>query len=1018
MFLANGAIRRPVAMCCLIIALSMLGFNAYRKLGLELMPRMEIPYITVVTVYPGASPADIEVDVAKRIEDAVSSVDGLKHVTSACMENVVQTVLEFHLGVDVNVVATDVREKIDLELANFPIGVEKPVVMKFDINEEPIATLALTGDLTIDELYDYADNTLRDRISVLTGVANVELIGGSEREVHVLLDRTTLSAAGLSTAQVSRALQSGINTTPAGRVTDQKTEYSVRFDAEYDSVDEIGSLQVAGADGARRYLRDLGTVVLASEERREAAFVDGRPCIAIRVVKKSDANTVAVVGHVRDAMDTLRTQLPGGMALEWVSDNGAFIQATLDSTVWNVVIGILLTSAVLFLFLFNVRTTFVVAVSMPLTIVISLFFIQILGFTLNMSTLLAIGLSIGVLVTNSIVVMESIISWMPRSPNSWSAARQGAADVGEAVLASAGTNIVVLFPIGLMGSVVGLFFRPFAITALIVNVVSLFISFTLTPILCALLLKHSGQKSTVLGRFESGVDKLINASAAALARMLCPLAGKRWAAIPVLLASAALFVGSFAIVPLLGFSFVPDMDEGDIYVKLEYPTRLNLSETVARAQKVEKQLSSLPNLQRTVTLVGTAGGGIGQSTDGVYLAQLLLKFSKKTERRETIHDLAKTVRDRLKNYPDCIVTVSVGGGVGGQDSPVQMEIAGDSIKELERIALALRQRVVQIPGFVDPDTSVRDGKPELLVEPIRPILADIGSTPADLAAVLRGNLEGLESAIYRSGDRTYDIRVKLAETPGVDQVPAFQVPVGGDRTAVLSGFADIKETLASVQITRSDKRRVTHLYSNLSPSLPLGTAIDTLEKMVNGSAILPPGYRCEFRGEYERMAESVAEFLEAGILAALLTYLMLAAVLESFTRPFLIMTTLPMGLVGVLGFLFIAGKSIDIFVLLGCVMLIGIVVNNAVLILSHMHALIQKGANRHQAILEALKGEFRPVLMVTLAAVLGMMPLAVAAGLGSELSNGIGIASIGGIAVSAAMTLILLPALILTGRNR
>jgi HAE1 family hydrophobic/amphiphilic exporter-1 len=1018
MILSDVSVRRPVAMCCLIISLTLLGVNSYRKMGLELLPRMDVPYVTVVTVYPGASPADIEVDVAKRIEDAVSSVDGLKHVSSLCMENVVQTIIEFNIGVDVNVVATDVREKIDQEISKFPSGVEKPVIMKFDINAKAIATLALTGDLPIEDLYDYADNTLRDRLSVLSGVANVELIGGSEREVHVLLDRKALSAAGLTSLHVVQALEGGVASIPAGRVRERGDEYSVRYDADYESVKDIGALQVAGKDDARRYIQDLGKVVMSAEERRQEAFIDGRPCIGIRIVKKSDANAVEVVRKVNAALDRLRENLPGGMELVWITDDGAFIQASVDSTRTNIIAGILLTAAILFFFLFNIRTTFIVAVTMPLTIIISLFFMQMLGFTLNQSTLLAIGLSVGVLVTNSIVVLESIMGHFQKTKDAWKSAREGTDEVAIAVLASAGTNVVVLLPIGMMGSVVGQFFRPFAWTTLAVNVVSLFISFTLTPILCTLLLKESSRNWSIFNKMEHGVNFILEKTIGRYTAVIRWISDRRWACAAALSLSAAIFVHALSLTPKIGFGFVPTVDKGEVFIKLEYPTRQDLAETVSRIKEVENKVRDLPNLRHIFTSVGKVDAMLGQSSEGVYMGQILLRFDDKTKRDFGVEQMLDEIRKRLNSYPNCIVSASISSLVGGQQAPVEMEIGGENLAELGRIAGEIQEMARKMPGIVEPDTTVREGKPELRVMPRRAILADMGATPSSMGAMMRANLEGIKAATYKSGARTYDIRVKLAEEPGKSQVSEFEVPVGADKSVIMSGLADIKERRVPVQITRTDKQRVIKLLANLTPGMPLGTMVKQLSARIDSGSMLPGGYNYQFRGEYEIMNEAVTAFLEAGILAILLTYLTLAAVLESFRQPFLIMMTVPLGLIGVLWALYAAGVSINIFVLLGGVMLVGIVVNNAVLVLTHMQANRQKGMEPHPAMLNALAGEFRAVTMVTLAAILGMLPLAIATGLGSEMSVGIGIASVGGIAISAVLTLLIIPLIYMIATRR
>lgn len=1010
MFLSNASIRRPVAMSCLIIALTALGINAYRKLGLELLPQVDIPYITVVTAYPGASPDEIETDVAKRIEDVVVSIDGLKHVTSICMEDVCQTLLEFNLNVDVDVAANDVREKIDLILNDFPLDVEKPNVLKFDVNAIPIIHFALAGDATVDELYDYADNTLRDQISVLEGVADVQLIGGQEREVHVLLDRKKLGARGLTALDVVEAIQTGVRTIPSGRIREAGSEYTVKFDAEYSSISDIGMLEVANHDGSRTYLKDVGEIVMSTAEVRQVAFINGRPCVAIRVVKKADANAVRVVERVRDAMGSLQATLPGGMELVWVSDAGSFIRSTVDNTTSNIVQGVLLTAAILFGFLYNIRSTFIVAITMPLSIVISLFFMHLLGFTLNAPTLIALGLSIGVLVTNSIVVLESIVKKVSEIGRPREGAAAGAGEVAVAVLASAGTNIVVLFPVAMMSSLIGMVFRPFAITMVIVTSVSLFISFTLTPILCSVLLTGAAQEGR-LARVEAGFNRILGRFAGGYGRLLHALAERRWAGALVLAFSFGALFHALSLTPAIGFTFFPDTDRGEVFVRLEYPTRYSLEQTTARVREAEEALRDLPSLVHSFTTVGKVEGIIGQSSEGVYLGQILLKFVEKTERDETMDDLLAQVRSRLAGHADCIVTVSVGETMGGQSSPIELEIAGDDIRRLDDLAVEVAEFARNIPGVVSPDTSVRSGKPEIRVRPQRAVLGDLNMPATGLGMNLRANLEGLKAGVYKEKGRTYDIRVKLSEEEGKNQVAGFLFPGAPGRPVILSSLAQVEESIAPIQITRSDKRRVSKVYANLESRMPLGTAVNEISRAFSEQVRLPAGYSYRFVGQYEIMAEGIADFLEAGLLAVALTYLVLAAILESFKQPFLILTTVPLGLIGILWSLYLTGESISMFVLLGSVMLVGIVVNNAILIMDEVNQQVRAGVPRRKAMEHAAIDQFRPILMITFAAVLGMLPLALARGLGSEMRNSIGIASVGGIIISAVLTLLVIPVL-------
>jgi hydrophobic/amphiphilic exporter-1 (mainly G- bacteria), HAE1 family len=1012
MFLSDASVKRPVAMCCLIIALTFLGINTYRKFALELVPKMDLPFVTILTVYPGATPNDIETDVAKKIEDVVTEVDGLKHVTSTCMDNVCQTLLEFHMEVDVNVVAVDVREKLDSIMSDFPSGTERPIVLKFDVNAKPVITLALAGDLPPDALYDYADTSLQDRISVISGVANVEILGGSEREVHVLLDRKKLAAAGLSSMHIVQAIQEGVFTLPSGRIKTEGSEYGVRFDAEYKSVREIGGLQVAGKDGARRYLQDLGQVVMTSQERRQAAFIDGRPCIGLRVVKKADANTVRVVNEVRAAVERMQTELPGGMELVWVTDDGTFIESSAQGTVQDILVGIALTSMILFLFLRNFRATIIVAVTMPLTVVISLFFIYSIGITLSKVTLMGIGLSVGILVTNSIVVLESVIIHMERGHSAWDAARIGTSDVAIALLGCSATNVVVLLPIGMMSSIVGLVFRPFAYTVLIVNLAALFIAFTLTPILCAALLKRQSGDPDLASLFGKKWDALMEEAGQRLTEFLSMMIRRKMLSALLLFALFLILVHALSLASKLGTDLFPTMDKGEVFIKLEYPTRQGLNRTIERVHEVEAIVKQMPYVQHVFTQIGKVEGILGKASEGVYLAQLLVRYPEKTERPASINEIQDQLRRELSNTPDCIVNVSIPSPTGGEDIPVEMEIAGESLSELEQITLTIRDMMTtELQGFKDVDTSVRQGKPEFRILPNRAVLADMGAPVRGLGLMTRANLEGLIAGIFRSGARTYDIRVKLAEKSGKSQINEFLAPTGRGREVTLDALAAVTEGDSPVQITRVDKRRASKIYAQLAAGIALGSAMSGLDASMDQKGVFPSGYDHAYRGPGEVMNEAIADFVEAGALAVLLTYLALAAILESFTRPLLILATLPLGLIGVIWSLYVTGQSMSMFVLLGMVMLIGIVVNNAILILDRMQTLLNQGREPRVAILQAIQIEFRAVMMVTLAAVLGMLPLAVSTGLGSEVSLGMGIASVGGIAISAPLTLIVIPIL-------
>ena len=1011
MFLANASTQRPIAMGCLLIALVVLGLNSYRKLSIEDMPAVDIPYVTIVTAWVGASPEDVEKDVSKFIEDAVSGIDGLKHVESSSLENVSQVVLEFNLSVDLDAAAQDVREKLDSILSKLPDDAERPVIQKINLNAKPIANVFLSGDAPIDELYDYADNVVADRFATIPGVAEVQVVGGNEREVWVELDRDVLASAGLTAADVAAALQGGILSLPGGRIRERGNEFSIRFDAEYQDVAEIADLEVANRDGSRRRIGDLGSVRMATAEVRQRAILDGKQGIVLKIVKKAEGNIVSVVGESRRRFEEIRESLPGGMDLVWISDEAENIQASVDSAVSGVWQAVLLCAFILFVFLVNLRTTVIVAITMPVTILIGLFFMQLAGQSLNTVTLLAIGLSTGVLVSNSIVVLENVVSKFETMDDHWSAAGQGASEVAVAVLASAGTNVIVMLPIAMMSSLVGRILAPFAVATLIVNASSIFVSFTLTPILCALLLQPAGRrKDNALARFGKRWDAGFQSFAVRYANALRRIARSRFFAAAFVLGFVALFFATFKINgPRLGFTFFETADNGRVFVRVETPPYYDLDQTVARIEAIQARLMDFSDIQHVLAIAGKAESQSGQASEGVYMGQIELFFMPKTLRKWKIVDRIEEIRSLLRDETDCIVSASLPGKMGGQNFQIDQNLSGDDLETLDRAALAIQSVALSLPGVSMLDTTVRDSKPEIRVLPKRAVLSDLGMHPSLLGSIVRANVEGIEAASFKRGDRTFDVRVKLAERSGKDQIQRFLLPGANGRPITLETVADVVDSRSLVQIYRVDKRRTVKILGDIVPGATMSGVAADMDRAIAERNLLPPGYSIRNAGMSEIMDEAIADFGEAILLAIFLTLLTLAAILESWSRPGLVLLTLPMALVGVVWALVLSGSAITILVLLGLLMLIGVVVNGAILVVDKMAQHLREGVCRREAMLTAMVEQFRPVLMVVLASGLGMLPIALSSGLGSENRAGIGIASVGGILVAGALTISVLP---------
>jgi HAE1 family hydrophobic/amphiphilic exporter-1 len=1008
MFLATASVKRPVAMSALIIGLTLLGIYSYFKMNLELMPKTDLPYITIVTVYPGASPEQIETEIAKKIEDQMMTLDGLKHITSSCMENVCQTLIELNVGMDVDIAATDVREKLDLIKEDMPEDAEDSKVLKYDVNATPVANMALTGSLPLDELYDYADNKLRDKMTVIPGVADISLVGGAKREVQILLDRDRLAARGLSTLEVVQIVGEAVKTIPMGRIKDSGNEIAVEFNAEFAEVERLNDLELINHGGQTVHIRDVGQVKMGTEELRQISFVGSKPCISLKVIKRSDANAVNVVNALKSSMNKFNESLPAGMKLEWFSDDGRYIQANADSAWMNVLQGIGLTALILFLFLYNFRVLAIVAITMPLNIIISFFFMMMFDFTFNLSTLISICLSVGILVTNALVVLESIMKKFETCHDAKLAAIEGTSACTSEVLASCGTNIVVLFPIARLPGAPGLFLKPLALTMLIVTAVSLFVAFTVIPMLSSLLLKEETNEKSWLKRIQNSFNSVLARITEKYMTVLQLFQQKKWLSVAFILVIALMIGHSLTLAKKLGSAFAPDADMAKATIKLEFPTGYSLEHTRKKTLEAVELLKGLPELQSVLINIGKVEGMIGKSSEGVYLAEINLRLSDRDRRAFGVKHFLTLAQKRFKNFTDAIVTLSVPAPVGGSAAPVKIEISGDDFVVLDQTVMDLKEKADELEGFSSTDTSARPGKPKILVTPKRNVLSENQIPVVALGTSLRGNLEGLTAATFKRGDRSYDIVVKFLEQKGIDQIEKFSFTGKNGKTVALNAYADLENTRAPVQILRKDKKRIATFESFLD-NLSLGNAINTvIEILENG--LLKKGYDYYASGDAEMMAEAQAGLLEAAVIAMVLVVLTLAAIMESYIQPALILCTIPPALIGMIWSLYLMGYSISVFVIMGGVMLIGIVVNNAILIVEKCNHLVKiEKMTKQDAIIRAAGDQFRPVIMITLAAVLGMLPMAFGSGIGAELRNDIGIASAGGILSSGILSLFLIP---------
>ncbi len=1014
MFLSQWSVRRPIAMTAFIIVLVMIGVSLYPRISIDLLPNMEVPMVLVRCEYEGASPTEIEVEVVKRIEDAVSSLDGIKHITSTSMEDEARIQLEFNMGTDVDVAATDIREALNRIRTDLPDGADEPTIRKIDTNATTVVQAFLVGDRTQDDLYDYADDVIADRFSSVPGVGEVRVYGANEMQIHVLLDRAKLTAMNLTINDVVTKLRENNVREPLGRIQFDKGEKNVTFDGDFKDFEQIKALEIGKFKNKRVYLRDVADVKFMSREVRSKAYVNGKPAARFRIVKKGEANAVEVIRGIRERFDTMvrNGELPTGMELFWFTDSGAFIQASVDDAWSSILTGIILTAVLLFLFLHEPRSTFIVMISMPISVIVTFAAMAYFNYSFNIMTLLSLGCSVGVLVTNSIVVIENIFKHLDRGETIKVAAERGTDEVIAAVSASALTNVVVFVPVMMMTTRIGTMMVPFAGVMVAATLVSLFISFTLTPILSCVLLKQkkggeAGQTTGFLAKLFTPWDRGYDWLCRKFDRSI------EWTArhpksliLAVLVLSAAVF---FWVVPQVGLSFLPFCDQGEIRVKFEFPTNYNLETTDRLIREAADHLKKFDFVRGMSITVGDSDGGGGQISSAVYIGQITLRTTDKFEREESIYDLQAQLRKELAYLDNCRVTLSIPATFGGSGAEIRCVMNGNDLNVLEEAEMAVMEKLPTLGIVRDVDSSRRERKPNINITPRRTVLQNLDMSANELYEYLLGSLDGIEVGDYRAGARTFDIRVKNQKEYGEEQLRQAAPARKDNNPLGTETLAEITEDTRPVVINRYDKARTMWLYANTAPGMALGPVSDTIGKLALEA--LPPGYGVRMSGSVELMNETAREFGQVILLAAVLTYLLIAGIMESWSRPFLIMFTVPLGFLGMYATLWLTGMSMSMMGLLGGVMMIGIVVNNAILIMDECAMLVNSGVTTHQAMLQATQSKFRPIVMTSIASVAGMLPMAFGTGLGSELRSSCGMGVVGGLTVASLLTLYVIPAL-------
>jgi len=1021
MFLSNLSVRRPVFTTMLVLAFVVLGIFGYLRLSVDLMPDIDFPFVTVTTIYPGAGPEEVESQITERIEDAVSTIAEIDLMESISRESVSFVIIRFELEADSDDAANEVRAKVDAILNDLPTGAEKPQVQKFEIGARPIISLSVSSHRGVNQTYEVADRVMRDRLSQVTGVATVDIIGGQEREIQVAVDRRKLDHYGLPITMVTAAIAAENVNVPEGRIIETEREYTIRTLGEFSDVAEIGCVRIPLPSGGFISLRDVATIRDTYAERRSVARFNGQPAVQIDIVKQAQANTIETADGIYKAVDGLREELPPDFTIAYAQDDSGFIRDSVKDVQQNIVIGIVLTSLLLYGFLRNVRVTLIAAVVMPAAIVSTFLLMEASGFTLNILTLMALGISVGILVTNAIVVLENIIRHLQMGKDPKDAAMTGTEEVALAVVASVMTNIVVFVPIAFMRGIVGRFFMQFGLTVVFATIFSLVISFTLTPMLSSVVLRRrkgaggpgpggAGVENTEPAAdrrkwMERRMDEM-----AASYRGLLAWSLRRGRNRGLLLAATVLaFFFGIVLIGISGGEFMPAMDQGFVSVSLEVPAGSSLETTERVVQEVEEILGREPDV---VSVLSTIGG----ADRGVNGAVVLAKLVDISERDRGADEIANDIRPKLAGVPGIDVAVAGEEQEGGTTADLEIEVMGDDLEQIRAIATGVLGVVSGVPGLVDVETSWEEGGDELVFVPDREEIARRGLSTGMVAALLRNAFEGDDNTVYREGGEEYVIRVQYDDPDRRDARTLEELRLPGDGHLVpLVQLGKVERHRGQAEILRRERQRRITVRANIAEGT-LSEAVGAIQAETDQMA-LPPGYRIKFAGMYEFQQESFASIYEALVLAIILTYVVLAMILESFVHPITVMITLPLGLVGAAIGLFFGGQTINIVSLMAMVMLVGIVVNNAILLLDYVAHLRRQGRGLTDAILEGCPVRLRAVIMTNLAIAVGMVPQALSIGSGAEFRVAMAVVTMGGVLVSAFFTLVIIPSLYFAFEN-
>jgi len=1012
MTLTELAIKRPTLIVVIFTALGVLGIFSYSQLKYELLPKISSPYVTITTIYPGASPNEVQTSVTKVIEDAVSGIDKVSAVYATSSEGVSFVNIEFLQSADVNVALQDAQRKVNEVAFNLPQGTKTPTVTKFALDELPVMRMGATSSMPSREFYQLLKDRVQPRLSKVAGVAQITLVGGDEREIRINVDAQKLRSYGLSILQVVQAVKSSNLDFPTGKVEEGQTQYTVRIAGKFATVDDIRKLGIAQSkQGGDITLADVAEVQDGQKDYSTLSRINGITSVGLLIQKQNDANAVEVSSAIRAELPRIEKDFNTiNLKFNIAQDGSTFTKDAADAVKHDLTLAIFLVALVMLGFLHSIRNSIIVMIAIPASMVSSFIGMYIFGMSLNLMTLLGLSLVVGILVDDSIVVLENIYRHLEHGEEKRSASIKGRNEIGFAALSITLVDVVVFLPLSLVSGLVGNIMREFALTVVFSTLMSLFVSFTITPLLASRFAKLERLTDrTILGKFAVWFEGMFKKLSDEYVTVL------RWSLhhrSRIIILAVVLFVAALALAPLgfIGSEFIAVADRGEFTVTLELPPGSTFDNTNYVTQKVEKIISDIPEVQKMFVNVGASSEGLlGQTSNNN--SELNVTLVPREQRSRSTDEISEEIKSKTGGIPSVKVRVNPIGIFGtANQTPIQLVVSGTNYDEVRAAAAKVADIMRTIAGTADVRLSSEDGKPETRVEIDRQRMAALGLTLADVGSTLRVALDGDDDSKFREGTTEYDMRIVLDkfDRSKTSDVGSITVLNKKGELVELKQFANIYQTTGPTKLQRQDRNFSVTVYSQ-AIGRPSGTIGADIQKALSGG-VVPPGIQISYIGDLKNQSEGFGSLGFALFAAVLFTYLIMVALYDSYVYPFVVLFSIPVAMIGALLALALTMKALSIFSILGIIMLVGLVGKNAILLVDRTNQMKdERSLPTDEALLEAGETRLRPILMTTVAMVFGMLPIAISTEAGAEWKSGLAWALVGGLTSSLLLTLVLVP---------